>query len=119
MKRKIYQQLLDWKHNRRGKVALLIEGARRIGKSYIVEEFAKNEYDSYLLVDFSRVNPKVIEFFDLYLDDLDMLFANLELYFKKKLTPRKGANEEASSLVIFDEIQFCPRARRDKGGCYL
>lgn len=111
MKRKIYQQLLDWKHNRRGKVALLIEGARRIGKSYIVEEFAKNEYDSYLLIDFSRVNPKVIEFFDLYLDDLDMLFTSLELYGKKKLIPRKNPTDEASSLIIFDEIQFCPRAR--------
>lgn len=111
MKRKIYQQLLDWKHNRRGEVALLIEGARRIGKSYIVEEFAKNEYDSYLLIDFSRVNPKVIEFFDLYLDDLDMLFTSLELYGKKKLIPRKNPTDEASSLIIFDEIQFCPRAR--------
>ena len=111
MKRKIYQQLLDWKRNRRGEVALLIEGARRIGKSYIVEEFAKNEYDSYLLIDFSRVNPKVIEFFDLYLDDLDMLFTSLELYGKKKLIPRKNPTDEASSLIIFDEIQFCPRAR--------
>ena len=111
MKRKIYQQLLDWKHDRRGEVALLIEGARRIGKSYIVEEFAKNEYDSYLIIDFSRVNPKVIEFFDLYLDDLDMLFTSLELYGKKKLIPRKNPTDEASSLIIFDEIQFCPRAR--------
>ncbi len=111
MKRKIYQQLLDWKHDRRGEVALLIEGARRIGKSYIVEEFAQNEYDSYLLIDFSRVNPKVIEFFDLYLDDLDMLFTSLELYGKKKLIPRKNPTDEASSLIIFDEIQFCPRAR--------
>ena len=111
MKRKIYQQLLDWKHNRRGEVALLIEGARRIGKSYIVEEIAKNEYASYLLIDFSRVNPKVIEFFDLYLDDLDMLFTSLELYGKKKLIPRKNPTDEASSLIIFDEIQFCPRAR--------
>lgn len=111
MKRKIYQQLLDWKYDRRGEVALLIEGARRIGKSYIVEEFAKNEYDSYLLIDFSRVNPKVIEFFDLYLDDLDMLFTSLELYGKKKLIPRKNPTDEASSLIIFDEIQFCPRAR--------
>lgn len=111
MKRKIYQQLLDWKHDRRGEVALLIEGARRIGKSYIVEEFAQNEYDSYLLIDFSRVNPKVIEFFDLYLDDLDMLFTSLELYGKKKLISRKNPTDEASSLIIFDEIQFCPRAR--------
>lgn len=111
MKRKIYQQLLDWKRNRCGNVALLIEGARRIGKSYIVEEFAKNEYESYMLIDFSRVNPAVKEFFDVYLDDLDMLFTSLELYSKKKLSPRKEKNEDARSLIIFDEIQFCPRAR--------
>ena len=111
MKRKIYQQLLDWKKNRRGDVALLIEGALRIGKSYIVEEFARNEYDSYLLVDFSKVNPVVIELFDLYTDDLDALLARLELYGKKKLTPRGERSEEARSLIVFDEIQFCPRAR--------
>jgi len=111
MKRKIYQKLLDWKRNRKGTVALLVEGARRIGKSFIVEEFARNEYDSYLLIDFSKVNPRVMEFFELYLDDLDTLFMNLEVYFKKKLIPRRGADEEASSLVIFDEVQFCPRAR--------
>lgn len=111
MKRKIYQELLEWKRNRRGEVALLIEGARRIGKSYIVEEFARREYDSYLLVDFSKVSPRVMEFFDLYLDDLDMLFMSLEVYFKCKLTPRREAGGEAQSLIVFDEVQFCPRAR--------
>ena len=111
MKRKVYQQLLDWKHNRHGEVALLIEGAGRIGKSYIVEAFAKNEYDSYILIDFSRVSSVVMDFFNLYLDDLDMLLSSLELYSKKKLTPRMAKGEEAHSLVIFDEIQFCPRAR--------
>lgn len=111
MKRKIYQDLLEWKRNRRGEVALLIEGARRIGKSYIVEEFARQEYDSYLLVDFSKVNPRVIEFFDLYLDDLDTLFMSLEVYFRCKLTPRREAGGEAQSLIVFDEVQFCPRAR--------
>lgn len=111
MKRKIYQKLLNWKKERKGDVALLIEGARRIGKSYIVEEFARNEYESYILVDFSKVNPQVIEFFNLYLDDLDTLFLNLELYFKQKLTPRQSKDDEARSLIIFDEVQFCPRAR--------
>ena len=105
MRRKIYDKLLEWKK------ALLIEGARRIGKSYIVEEFARKEYESYILVDFSKVNPQVMEFFNLYLDDLDMLFMNLELYFKRKLAPRQEKDEEARSLVIFDEVQFCPRAR--------
>ena len=111
MRRKIYDKLLEWKKNHKGDTALLIEGARRIGKSYIVEEFARKEYESYLLVDFSRVNPQVMEFFNLYLDDLDMLFMNLELYFRRKLTPRQAKGEEARSLVIFDEVQFCPRAR--------
>lgn len=111
MKRKIYQQLLEWKKERKGDVALLIEGARRIGKSYIVEDFARNEYDSYILIDFSKVNPQVMEFFNLYLDDLDTLFLNLELYFRRKLTPREEKGEEARSLIIFDEVQFCPRAR--------
>ena len=66
MKRKIYQQLLDWKANMAGRVALLIEGARRIGKSYIVEEFAKNEYESYILIDFNKAPQMVREWFDLY-----------------------------------------------------
>ena len=111
MRRKIYDKLLEWKKNHKGDTALLIEGARRIGKSYIVEEFARKEYASYILVDFSKVNPQVMEFFNLYLDDLDMLFMNLELYFRRKLTPRQTKGEEARSLVIFDEVQFCPRAR--------
>ena len=63
MKRKIYQQLLDWKEKRNGEVALLVEGARRIGKSYIVEEFAKNEYESYILIDFNKQIDKVDSFF--------------------------------------------------------
>jgi len=111
MKRKIYQKLLEWKQERKGDVALLIEGARRIGKSYIIEAFAQKEYDSHIVIDFSKVNPQVMEFFNLYLDDLDTLFLNLELYFKQKLTPRKSHSEEAHSLIVFDEVQFCPRAR--------
>ena len=111
MKRKIYQTLLKWKKERKGEVALLIEGARRIGKSHIVEEFGHDEYESYILVDFSKVSPQVMEFFDLYLDDLDTLFLNLELYFRCKLFPRQSRGEEARSLIIFDEVQFCPRAR--------
>ena len=111
MKRKIYQTLLKWKKERKGEVALLIEGARRIGKSHIVEEFGHDEYESYILVDFSKVSPQVMEFFDLYLDNLDTLFRNLELYFRCKLFPRQSRGEEARSLIIFDEVQFCPRAR--------
>jgi hypothetical protein len=111
MKRKVYQKLLDWKQQRKGEVAFFIEGARRIGKSYIVENFAQHEYDSYILVDFSKVAPGVKELFDLYLDDLDSLFQRLQLYTKKKLHVREGPDQEAKSLIIFDEVQFCPRAR--------
>lgn len=111
MKRKIYKQLLDWKRNRRGDVAILIEGARRIGKSYIVEQFAREEYESYLLIDFARVSKSVTELFDYYLDDIDMLLSRLELYGKKTLVKRPDRNSEARSLIIFDEVQFCPRAR--------
>lgn len=111
MKRKAYTELLKWKNERKGEVALLIEGARRIGKSYIVEEFANNEYESYLLIDFNSVNPSVKEFFDIYLDDIDALLTNIQYYFGKRLTPRANKGDVGKSLIIFDEVQFCPRAR--------
>ena len=88
MKRKIYQQLLDWKQNRHGDVAILIEGARRIGKSYIVEQFAKEQYESYLLIDFARTSKNVTELFDYYLDDIDTLLSRLEMYGQKRLMRR-------------------------------
>ena len=103
-KRKIYSQLLDWKNTRKGEVALLIEGARRIGKSYIVEEFAKNEYTSYILIDFNQVSNRVKKWFDDYIEDLDTFFELLEQHYHVKLVPRQ-------SVIIFDEVQLCPRAR--------
>ncbi|MGN1245677.1 MAG: ATP-binding protein [Muribaculaceae bacterium] len=111
MKRKVYNQLLEWKRNRRGKVAVLIEGARRIGKSYIAEAFGRAEYKSYLLIDFGRVGKGVKELFEHYLDDIDTLLTMLELYGKKKLYARTEKDTEAQTLIIFDEVQFCPRAR--------
>ena len=89
MKRKIYQQLLDWKEHRHGEVALLVEGARRIGKSYIAEEFAKNEYESYILIDFNKAPKMVHEWFNLYLEDLDTMvefgrWQNLQKNWKAK-----------------------------------
>ena len=78
MKRKIYDRLLEWKNNRQGEVALLIEGARRIGKSYIVEEFARNEYESYILIDFNKVEPRVKRWFSDYMEDLDTFFEMLQ-----------------------------------------
>ena len=79
MKRKIYQQLADWKLVSNGKSALLIEGARRIGKSYIVEQFAKQEYKSYILIDFNNVKTEIKNLFLNYLTDLDTLFQLLSL----------------------------------------
>ena len=104
MKRKIYNELLEWKNKRNGATAVIIEGARRIGKSYIVEEFARNEYDSYLLIDFNKADKVVWEWFDNYLEDLDTLLMNLQIHYGVRLTPSK-------SVIIFDEVQLCPRAR--------
>jgi hypothetical protein len=104
MKRKIYDNLLKWKQEKQGTTALLIEGARRIGKSYIAEEFARNEYSSYILIDFSKAPSRVKGWFEEYLEDVDTLLQNIQLHYKKQLTPRQ-------SLIIFDEVQKCPRAR--------
>lgn len=104
MKRKIYKDLLEWKKKYSTKEALLIEGARRIGKSYIVEEFARNEYRSYMLIDFSKASKEVKEIFDNYLTDEKTLFRMLSIQLGVKLYPRE-------SLVIFDEVQRYPRAR--------
>lgn len=85
MRRKIYNELLEWKQKHSTKEALLIEGARRIGKSYIVEEFARNEYRSYMLIDFSKVSKEVKEIFDNYLTDEKMFFRLLSLQLGVKL----------------------------------
>lgn len=104
MKRKIYAQLLDWKQNMQGKSALLIEGARRIGKSYIVEEFAKNEYKSYIIIDFAHRDEEVINIFEHYLSNFDMLFQMLSIHYDVELIPRH-------SVIVFDEVQQYPQAR--------
>lgn len=104
MRRKIYDKLIKWKEESNGEVALLIDGARRIGKSYIVEQFAKENYKSYILIDFNKVGNEIKELFDNYLNDLDTLFMYLSSYYKVDLFERK-------SLIIFDEVQLCPRAR--------
>ena len=104
MKRKIYEELINWKKESNGEVALLIDGARRIGKSYIVEQFAKENYKSYILIDFNKVGDDIKKLFDNYLDDLDTLFMYLSSFYKVDLYERE-------SLIIFDEVQLCPRAR--------
>lgn len=103
-RRKIYDTFLEWKRNSDGKTALLVEGARRIGKSTIVEEFAKNEYESYILIDFTKASKEVLNLFD-DISDLNYIFLRLQLIYHKELQERK-------SLIIFDEVQFCPKARQ-------
>jgi len=107
MKRKIYSELQNWKATRSTKEALLVEGARRIGKSYIVEEFARNEFKSYILVDFSKLSSDQREIFDKYLNEksLDMFFRLISLEWGKKL-------HEHESVIIFDEVQLYPKARQ-------
>lgn len=104
MKRKIYSKIQEWKTQWEGRSALLIDGARRIGKSWIVEEFGKNEYKSYILIDFNNVGEDIIELFERYLTDLDTFFMRLSLYTGIKLFHR-------DSLIIFDEVQMYPKAR--------
>lgn len=104
LKRKAYQKLLDWKNECNGSRALMIEGARRIGKSTICEEFAKNEYESYILIDFAKKDKEVEDYFNNYLNDLDTLFMLIQTHYKVDLYERK-------SVIIFDEVQMFPQAR--------
>ncbi len=103
-KRKIYDKLVEWKNESQGRTALMIEGARRIGKSTVAEEFAKNEYESYILIDFSMAPQSVKDLFD-DMTDLNYFFLQLQLLFRADLVKRK-------SLIIFDEVQFFPKARQ-------
>ena len=104
MKRKIYEDFIQWKKNDARECALMVDGARRIGKSYIIEEFAKNEYESYILIDFNLVGDDVKSLFELYLNDLDTFFMMLSTIYGVKLI-------EGKSLIIFDEVQLFPKAR--------
>ena len=104
-KRKVYDKLKEWKELSAGTSALLLEGARRIGKSTIVEEFAKNEYDDYMILDFARENQDIKENFIENMDDLNTFFRNL---FMLKGRALKGKN----CVLIFDEVQLFPQARQ-------
>lgn len=104
MKRKIYDNLLQWKKEENGSVALMIDGARRVGKSHIVEEFAKKEYRSYILIDFAHVEDEVKTYFLNYKTDFDSLFMHLSIHFRVQLYERQ-------SVIIFDEVQCFPQAR--------
>lgn len=101
--RKIYDKLIEWKTSSNGTKALLIEGARRIGKSTIVEELGKNEYKSYIMIDFNKASRKILDSFD-DLGNLDIFFQTLSLEYNQRLYPRE-------TLIIFDEIQKFPKAR--------
>lgn len=103
-KRKIYDKILKWKRERDGSTALLVKGARRIGKSTIVREFAKREYKSFIAIDFARASSAVKGLFD-DLDDLDFIFLQLQSHYHVQLHRRE-------SVIIFDEIQMCPKARQ-------
>ena len=103
-KRKMYDALLNWKKESDGKTAAMIEGARRVGKSTVAEEFAKNEYESYILIDFSIASKATKELFE-DISNLDYVFLQLQLQYHVDLIVRK-------SVIIFDEVQKCPLARQ-------
>ena len=104
MNRKIYQDLLNWKKEWSSKRALLIKGARRVGKSYIAEEFAKKEYKSYIMIDFNIATEDIKNIFRNFMHDLDNLFLQLSVAYGTKLFERE-------TLFIFDEVQMFPTAR--------
>ena len=103
-KRKIYSKLLEWKQEENGRTALLVKGARRVGKSTIVKEFARKEYKSYMLVDFAKASTEVKSLFD-DLNDLNYIFLRLQAIYNVVL-------EDRHSVIIFDEVQECPKARQ-------
>lgn len=103
-KRKLYDRLLQWKNTRNGKTAILIEGARRVGKSTLVEYFAQKEYSSYILIDFNKASSRVVALFD-DLMDINFIFLQLQAIYNVVLTERQSA-------IIFDEVQACPKARQ-------
>ena len=102
-KRKIYDELLQWKQTDEGRTAVLIQGARRVGKSTIAEEFATNEYDTYILVDFAVCSTEIRNLFN-DISDLNRIFMRLQLEYGVELKVRK-------SVIIFDEVQLAPKAR--------
>ncbi|WP_315546485.1 AAA family ATPase [Prevotella koreensis] len=103
-KRKLYDRLLEWKRVQNGKTAILVEGARRVGKSTLVELFAKNEYESYILIDFNEASDDVKSLFN-NLMNKDFIFLQLQALYNVVLKERK-------SVIIFDEVQNCPLARQ-------
>ena len=102
--RKIYKKLVEWKNENNGQTALLIKGARRVGKSTVAREFGKNEYETFIAIDFAQCPAEVKELFE-DISDLDFIFMRLQMIYDVELKERK-------SLIIFDEVQLCPKARQ-------
>lgn len=105
LKRKMYSRLLEWKETSKGSSALLIDGARRVGKSYLCKEFAENEYETYILIDFANIPNEIRDLFENESTNLDLFFSKLSIFYGVRLIKRK-------SLIIFDEVQQFPRARQ-------
>ena len=105
LKRKMYAQLLAWKQTSCGKSAMLIDGARRVGKSYLAQAFAQQEYKSYILIDFGNAPKDILDLFEYDSSDLDLFFAKLSAFYGTVLYRRE-------SLIVFDEVQQFPRARQ-------
>lgn len=105
LKRKVYAQLMQWKNESAGTTALMIDGARRVGKSFVCSQFAANEYDSHIIVDFGNVSPEITDLFLNESSNLDLFFLKLSAFYGVKLTERR-------SLIIFDEVQQFPKARQ-------
>ena len=105
LKRKIYQKLLDWKKESNGTSVLLLDGARRVGKSFLCEQFGKNEYKSMILIDFGNISKEIRDIFENDYADPDMFFAKLAVYYRTQLYLRE-------SLFVFDEVQQFPKARQ-------
>ena len=102
-KRKVYDKLIKWKKRSGGRTSVLIEGARRVGKSTVAESFARNEYKSYIIIDFANASKRILDAFE-YLYDIDLFYQNLLINFPVRMYPRK-------SLIIFGEVQRFPKAR--------
>lgn len=105
LRRKLYDRLLEWKREAQGSSALLIDGARRVGKSFLTREFGQNEYKSMIIIDFANVSKEILDLIENESSDLDLFFAKLSAFYGKQLHKR-------NSLIVFDEVQLCPRARQ-------
>ncbi len=105
LKRKIYQDLIHWKNTSDGRSALMIDGARRVGKSFLVKQFAHSEYKSHIIIDFGIAPQDILDLFVHDSSNLDLFFSKLSAYYATPLHVRE-------SLIVFDEVQQFPRARQ-------